>query len=131
MKNQELKDALVSVLSYLSQEVYYRVVGFSLLTGRLEDELYVLLENFDFAEGWLVSVRDLKGGGLELHTKGRGDGFELYAKENSTSLTGHFEDPFNPGDEELYLFKFLFPRDSDFIIAAGKELLKMEDKPNE
>lgn len=78
-----------------------------------------------------MSVEYLKSGGLELYTKGRGDGLELYAKENGIDLASHFEDPFNPGDGELDLFEFLFPRNSDFIIEAGKEILKIEDKPNE
>lgn len=123
MKNQELKAALVRVLSYCSQTVSYHTGSFYLFAESLEDTHNVIL--WKFGGDWRLAVDYSNSGGLELYTM-EGYGSGLYTKENGIDLTSNFEDPFNPGDEELDLFRFLFPRDSDIIIAAGKEILKIK-----
>lgn len=133
MENKELKAALAHVIGIINRNYsqFNRYISgrFHLFIPTLHPGQRVYLGHH--GEGWFVYLVYLQGVSLELHTKVQGDGLELYAKENSIYLTDYFEPPLNPRDEELELFKFLFPRDYDFIVAAGKEILKIEDKPNE
>lgn len=122
MSNKQLKAALIPVLGTLngdySQFNHYIAGSFHFFLPNLNSSQGVYLGHH--GEGWFVYLVYLQGVVLKLRTN-----------EGGTELTNYFEDPFNPEDEEVNLFQSIFPLTSDSIIKARKELLKMEDKPNE
>lgn len=122
MENKELKAALTHVIGILNRDYSqfdrYTSGRFHLFMPTLPSRQGVYLGHL--GEGWFVYLVHHCGGSLELRTD-----------EGHIEITNYFEDPFNPMDTEVNLFRLLFPLASSSIIKARKELLKMEDKPNE
>lgn len=122
MSNKQLKAALIHVLGTVKID-YFQTSHCS------AGGFYFFPQNFTYrrdvslghsGEGWFIYLSHYRCVGLELRTD-----------EGHTELTSYFEDPFHPEDEEVRLFQSLFPLASNSIIKARKELLKIEDKPNE